>query len=138
MNKELPIKLQTILYRREDSGLKILILKRCLEDGGFWQTVTGTLEINESILDSRKRELLEEARISDAVYDEEEITRFSWNKKDWTVAELVYSAETKTKDIALSNEHTEFKWVDINEAIEIVEKQNTKDCLNIFKQKMNL
>ena len=36
---ELPIKIQSIVYTKNPDGLKILLLKRNQEDGGFWQTV---------------------------------------------------------------------------------------------------
>jgi 8-oxo-dGTP pyrophosphatase MutT (NUDIX family) len=135
MTKELPIKIQTILYRMKDGAPLVLVIKRSPNDGGFWQTITGTLEIDESILESRQRELQEEVGISDARYDEEEIARFAWTKNNWTVVELVYSAETKTEAVKLnSEEHTEHKWLPVDDAIELVEKSDTKDCLKKFKE----
>lgn len=129
--KELPIKIQSIVYNKGIDGLKVLLLKRSPEDGGFWQTVTGTLEINESILESRIRELEEETGIKEANFSDE-IYRFSWIKKDYTVVELVYAAEVFSLDVSISSEHTEYLWLPIKEAIEKVEKQNTKDSLNHF------
>ncbi len=129
--KELPIKIQSIVYHKGLDGLKVLLLKRSPEDGGFWQTVTGTLEINESILESRKRELKEEAGIEKANFSDE-IYRFSWTKKDYTVVELVYTAEVFSMNVILSPEHTEYMWLPIKEAIDKVEKQNTKDSLSEF------
>lgn len=129
--QELPIKIQSIVYFNDEVGLKVLLLKRSPEDGGFWQTVTGTLEINESILESRMRELIEEAGITEANFSDE-IYRFSWTKKDYTVVELVYAAEVFTQNVTISSEHTEFVWLFIEDAIEKVEKQSTKNSLNEF------
>lgn len=134
MKKELPIKIQTILYRIENNIPLILVIKRSPEDGNFWQTITGTLEMNESIITSRNRELEEEVGITDAVYDEQEVNRFSWQKKDWVVVEIVYSAITQTREVKLSLEHTEYKWLPIDEAIDLVEKVQTKECLAKFKE----
>ncbi len=133
--KELPIKIQSIVYHKGSDGLKVLLLKRSPEDGAFWQTVTGTLEINESILESRKRELKEEAGIEEANFSDE-IYRFSWTKKDYTVVELVYAAEVFSMNVILSTEHTEYMWLPLKEAIDKVEKQNTKDSLNEFMNKI--
>jgi uncharacterized pyridoxamine 5'-phosphate oxidase family protein len=72
--------------------------------------------------------------ITDAVYDEQEVSRFSWQKKDWTVVEIVYSAITQTKEVRLSSEHTEYKWLQIDEAINLVEKTQIKECLAKFKE----
>lgn len=135
MEKELPIKIQTILYRIENGSLLVLVIKRSLQDGGFWQTITGTLELDESIFDSRKRELEEEVGITDAVYDDTEISRFAWKKKDWVVVEIVYSARIESKEIILNpKEHSEYKWLTIDEAIGLVEKEQTKECLKKFKE----
>ncbi|MFA5051173.1 MAG: NUDIX domain-containing protein [Patescibacteria group bacterium] len=130
--RELPIKIQTIVYRNDD-GIKVLLIKRNLEDGGFWQTVTGTLELNESIIESRARELEEEIGIKEANFSEE-IHRFSWEKKDYTVVELVYSAEVFTDKVILSSEHTEYCWLPIPEAIKKVDKQNIKNSLIKFSE----
>ena len=134
MNKELPVKIQIIVYRKDKNGtVKILLLKRTLEDGGFWQTVTGTLEINESILDARKRELEEETGIREVVRFTNEIYRFSWQKKDYTVVELVFGAEVSSDKVKLSQEHTEYAWLSYKDAIDIVEKENTKKSLEAFQ-----
>ena len=112
MKKELPIKIQTILYRVENETLLVLVIKRSLQDGGFWQTITGTLELNESIVESRQRELKEEVGITNAIYDNAEVNRFAWQKKDWTVVEVVFSARTESKKVILNpKEHTEYKWL---------------------------
>ncbi|MEK7070016.1 MAG: NUDIX domain-containing protein, partial [Patescibacteria group bacterium] len=105
------------------------------QDGGFWQTITGTLELNESIVESRQRELKEEVGITNAVYDNAEVNRFAWQKKDWTVVEVVFSARTESKEAILNpKEHTEYKWLPIDEAIDLVEKDQTKECLKKFKE----
>lgn len=129
--QELPIKIQSIVYNKDLDGLKVLLLKRSPEDGGFWQTVTGTLEINETIVESRIRELEEETGINEANFSDE-IYRFSWTKKDYTVVELVYAAEVHSRDVIISSEHTEYIWLSTEEAIEKVEKQNIKNSLSIF------
>lgn len=134
--EELPIKIQTIVFRKNNQ-VEVLLLKRNEDDGGFWQTVTGTLEINETIIESRLRELDEEAGIKDkdVLIWSEELHRFSWPKKDYIVVELVYAAEvSQEQEIVLSAEHTQFMWVDIEKAIIIVEKENTKNSLAKFKQ----
>jgi 8-oxo-dGTP pyrophosphatase MutT (NUDIX family) len=133
--KELPIKIQSIVYNKGVDGLNILLLKRSPEDGGFWQTVTGTLEINESIIESRIRELEEETGIKEANFSDE-IYRFSWVKKDYTVVELVYAVEVFSQNVTISSEHTEYIWLPIKEAIDKVEKQNTKDSLSQFFNKI--
>jgi 8-oxo-dGTP pyrophosphatase MutT (NUDIX family) len=68
-----------------------------------------------------------------------EIHRFSWDRDDYTIVELVYSAEvTETQEVVLSFEHTDFDWVSFDEAIEIVGKDNTKICLRKCKKLISI
>src|SRR5690606_37686990 len=91
---ELPIKVQGIVYRKSKSGqVEILLLQRSDEDGGFWQMLTGTLEFDESIEECLLRELKEEAGIAKIKAISEEVYRFSWQKQDYTVVEVVFGIE---------------------------------------------
>ena len=132
---ELPIKVQLICYHQSSEGLQVLLLKRIPEDGGFWQTLTETLEFDESLAQCIPRALSEEIGIinKDDYHVPLEIHRFSWTKKDYPVIEMVYTVELLTQDIQISQEHSEYQWTDIDQAISIVEKDNTKDCLKKFQ-----
>ena len=44
---ELPIKVQGVLYTKPNQKIEYLLIKRNEKDGGFWQSVTGTLEEGE-------------------------------------------------------------------------------------------
>jgi len=111
-----------------------LLLKRSVQDGGFWQPITGTLEFEESLKDCILRELKEETGISNVRSISPEIYRFHWEKKNYTVVELVYIIDTPEKGIILSHEHEDFKWVSIEEARTMLEKENNKNAL----EKLNL
>lgn len=103
-----------------------LLLKRSPEDGGFWQTLTGTVDGEENLLDTVRREAIEEAGITDLTIQEEPIHYFTWKKGKADVVELVYLCQTEQRDIKLSSEHTEYQWVDHDQAEGIVEKTNNK------------
>lgn len=47
---ELPIKVQGAMYSRNNEKLEYLIVKRSVNDGGFWQGVTGTLAEGETLI----------------------------------------------------------------------------------------
>ena len=136
---ELPIKVQLICYHQSSEGIQVLLLKRIPEDGGFWQTLTETLEFDESLSECIPRALSEEIGITDTddYHVQSEIHRFSWIKKDYPVVELVYAVELLTKDIQISHEHSEYEWATIDQAISIVEKSGTKDCLRRFQDVTN-
>jgi len=67
MSNKLPVIIQTIVYRNKGKEIELLLLKRTAERGGFWNVVNGTLELQESAIDCRKRELFEETGIQDSV-----------------------------------------------------------------------
>ena len=129
---ELPIKVELFVCDRSEKDPKILLLKRSVQDGGFWQPITGTLEFEESLKDCILRELKEETGISNIRSISPEIYRFHWEKKGYTVVELVYIIDTPEKDIILSHEHEDFKWVSIEEARTMLEKENNKNALERF------
>ena len=124
--KELPIKIELIVFTRVTGILRFLLLKRSPEDGDFWQPMTGTLEINETIPQCRIRELHEETGIDEVVSITDEIYRFSWQKKDYTVVEMVYGVEVSHQDVTLSQEHTEYRWCNFDETMQVLEKENNK------------
>lgn len=138
MYKELPIKVELIVFARQPNTLSFLLLKRIPEDGGFWQPITGTLEMDESIRQCMVRELQEETGIgiSEVLNISEEIHRFSWQKKDYTVVEMVYGVEVPHQNVTLSpEEHSEYRWCSFDEAMMLLEKENNKNSFLFFKNK---
>ena len=106
-----------------------LLLKRSIEDGGFWQTMTGTVEINENLLSTLRREAWEEAGITELEINEVPIYTFTWKKAEDDVIELAYLCFTKQRDVKLSIEHTEYKWVDCDIAEDVVEMTDNKTAI---------
>ena len=82
-NKELPIKVNGVVVRKKEGlNWEVLVLKRCKEDGGFWQTVTGTLHEGEYLEECLIRELEEEANIpkSGVKKIHDGLYKFHWEK----------------------------------------------------------
>ena len=133
---ELPIKIEGVIFRQnQDQQIEILLLQRSEEDGGFWQPLTGTLEFEESLIDCLTRELEEETGLSNPVRITEEVYRFSWPKKDYTVVELVYGIEVAADaEVKLSHEHQNFVWLSFDEAFAKLEKENNKKAFQAFKE----
>ncbi|KKS26203.1 MAG: hypothetical protein UV36_C0004G0020 [Parcubacteria group bacterium GW2011_GWC2_42_6] len=105
---------------------KILVAKRCSRDGGFWQTITGTVENNENIIDTLKREIKEEAGISKIKIDKTPVHYFIWQKGKDDVVEIVYLVSTKEANVKLSQEHDAYLWLEPKAAIKKVGKANNK------------
>src|SRR5262249_46807670 len=58
-----PQSIQVVIFADEPDARKYLLLKRVASYGGFWQTVTGSLEENETHRQAAVREVLEETGI---------------------------------------------------------------------------
>ena len=130
---ELPIKVQGVIYAEENKKGDYLIIKRCEEDGGFWQGVTGTVEEGELLVECLAREMEEELGIKKE--DNAEISKIlqtiQWKKQNgFTITEYVYAAKiNRGQKIQLSDEHVEYRWCDFSEAYDMLEKENNKNTL---------
>ena len=137
MSKSLPIIIQSIVYRTRNKEFEVLLLKRTEQRGGFWNVVNGTFELDESIIESRKRELLEETGIQEVLYWSDEINRFSFPYKDYVIVVLVYSAEvSENQKIIINDEHTEYKWVNFEEAASMVKFNDDKNGLRMCQERL--
>ncbi len=131
---ELPIKVEGVLFSKVDGRFQFLLIKRSIEDGGFWQPLTGTLEDGEKVLDCLRRELIEEIGTENPKEISEDFFRFDWkNKRGETIVELVYGVELEPNSkVVLSHEHTDYKWCEYEEAIQLLGRENNKKSLEAF------
>jgi dATP pyrophosphohydrolase len=139
--RELPIKLEGILFTRVDDEIKYLVLHRRPEEGNFWQPLTGTLNSDESIIDCLYREIAEELGFGkmEVVGLTDEVYRFEWKRDDQTFLEFVYGVELSfEQNITLSNEHDEYKWCSFDEAISILGRDNNKKAFEAFQSKISV
>jgi len=128
----MPTIIQTIIYRKKNNGFELLLLKRSPERGGFWNAVNGTMEAGETIVECRKRELFEEAGIQEVFNLSDEIYRFNfvYNGKEITV--IVFTAEVaEDQEIIINDEHTEYRWVGLEEGTGMLKYEDDKKALRI-------
>lgn len=127
-------------FVRAGGAVKYCVFKR--RDMGIWQFVSGGgEETDESTLHSAKREAFEEAAIG---YDCKCLpleTRASlptylfpfaeqlWGKDFLVVPELAFAVELPDEQITLSNEHTEYRWVTYEQAVELLHFDSNKVAL---------
>ena len=136
---ELPIKIEGVLFAKVGDKYKFLVLKRTPEDGDFWQPLTGTVNDGEKLAECLKRELKEETGINDLISVTDEIWRFDWkNKKDETIIEFVFGIELDANSQVKLNlsEHTEYKWCNFDEAMNLLGRENNKKAFDKFKEKI--
>ncbi len=93
---------------------QLLLLEFAKGRGVGFQSVTGSVEYDESFLEAARRELAEEIGVADNVID----TKYSFNFHDrWgeDVEERVFLFNPKKiPEIHISEEHQSYKWVPVN------------------------
>ena len=137
MSNRLPVIIQSIVYRKKGQEWEILLLKRTAERGGFWNVVNGTLELQESAIDCRTRELFEETGIRDAISWSGEIHRFSFPYHDTVFVVVVFAVKVpKNQGVVINDEHTECKWVGFDEAMGLLKFDDDKTALQNFREKL--
>ena len=119
-----------ILYRKENTEKLFLLLHY---PSGHWDFVKGKMEKNETTHETAIRETKEETGITDIVFAEkfEEWIEYNFKYQGELVQKKVvfFLAETKTKEIKISHEHSGYVWMDYNTSMEKTTFDNAKTIL---------
>ena len=119
-----------ILFRKEDVKTLFLLLHY---PSGHWDFVKGKMEKDETEKETAIRETEEETGITDITFVknfEEWISyEFLWKKELVQKKVVFFLAETKTKEVKISNEHSGYTWMDYNSSMEKTTFDNAKIIL---------
>ena len=119
-----------VLFRKEGSKKLFLLLHY---PSGHWDFVKGKMEQGESTHQTAIREAQEETGITDITFVEnfEEWIEYNFKYKGELVQKKVvfFLAETKTKEIEISHEHSGYIWMDYNASMEKTTFDNAKTVL---------
>ena len=113
---------------------KALILKRRPNDvhkPGKWDIPGGRLEKGENPHDGLKREVQEEVKMDIEIILPVEVQHFFRDDKQ-KIALTIFICTTTTDEITLSEEHTEYKWLDLE-----TEQSKFPDWLETTIEKIN-
>lgn len=106
-----------IIFKRGESGLFYLVLKRNTMQGGFWQPVTGGVEDTETLEEALRREIREETGIKDLlrVIPDLQSHRFYAPR---AVYEHAFGVEVRpgTKVKLSGEEHSDARWCEYQAA----------------------
>ncbi len=107
---------------------KILIIKRNKSEinGDIWETPGGKIEFGETLEEALLREIKEEVGLDVMVDKMLYATTFMSNPNRQLVI-LTYLCRSEGDEIKLSNEHTEYKWVAMDEARKYLDKAIVND-----------
>lgn len=119
-----------IVFRREGSKVLYLVLKY---GEGHWDFAKGHVESDETAEETAMREAHEEVGLIDLRiipgFQEPIQYEFKRGKERVPKEVIFFVSETQTSEIQLSNEHSDFAWLDLKTAIAKVTFPTAKDLL---------
>jgi dATP pyrophosphohydrolase len=108
------------VYLKTDDDLKFLLLKRNKNKiyEHLWQGVAGKIEEGETAPEAAIRELKEETGLDPVnMFVADHVSRFYEVHGDRVNLVPVFGIEVDSEEVMLSEEHVDFKWVNISEAL---------------------
>ena len=123
-----------IAYYHNDDWL-FLLLKRADDKiyPGIWQGVTGKINNNEEPYKAALRELKEETNLEpEQMWTIDKVNLFYDAKKNIMNLIPIFGVTVNTQQIKLSNEHIEYQWHHIDEAVKLLTWNQQKKGLQIF------
>jgi len=134
-----PFQVLVYPYRKcHGDRYEYVLLKR--SDAGYWQAIAGGGEDNETPLEAAKREAYEEAGIAansdflqlDTV-EPVPVTEFRdsylWGDDVYVIPQYCFGVLVKDRQIVLSREHTEYRWLTYEGAYNLVKYDGNKTAL---------
>ncbi|HEY6331011.1 MAG TPA: dihydroneopterin triphosphate diphosphatase [Blastocatellia bacterium] len=136
-----PRSVQVVIFADDSGSRRYLLLHRIESHGGFWQSVTGSLEPGETAIQAALRETKEETGISALVARliDLRITNVFKIAPQWlprfppgTVynEEVCFALAAPESEIVLDHrEHDDYMWAGYNESMELVYWESTRRAL---------
>ena len=103
----------------------------------IWQMITGGIEVDETTPEAIVRELEEETGITNArIYVVPHINTFYLAVIDKVCMCPVFLAMVESKDVRISDEHSEYRWVSFEEAKGLIHWPNQIDSMKIIEENL--
>ncbi len=107
------------VFKRNNDKLEFLLLKRSENESypNIWQMVSGKINEGEKAYEAALREIKEETNLTPKhFWVVPRVNSFYTQKKDHICLIPVFAAEVDDSDVRISSEHSVFKWVNADEA----------------------
>ncbi len=126
------------IFRETHNGLEFLLLKRSETEiyPGIWQMVSGKIKTGEKAFETALREIKEETGlIPQKFWTAPNINSFYLPEKDYISFLPVFAAlvEVDSK-VIISREHSEFKWVKIEEAKKLLAWEGQRKSVDLIAE----
>ena len=128
------------VYRYTKTKLKFLILKRSKTKiyEHLWQGVAGKIEDGETASQTAIRELKEETDLAPyKMFVADHVSSFYESHFDRINLVPVFGIEVRSKNIVLSEEHYEYKWLEFDKAYSRLTWNGQKKGLKVIYEMLN-
>lgn len=117
-----PFLSSVVAVRNSRSACEVLLLKRAQSLAGAWCQVAGSIEEGETAWQAALRELREETGLAPAdFYSADICEQFYEAERDAiTMAPVFVAFVDPQAEVQLNHEHSAFRWVGFEEAVELV------------------
>ena len=119
-----------VLFRNDSDKNEFLLLNY---PQGHWDFVKGKIEQNETSHETALRETKEETGITNIEFvdgfEESVEYDFRFKKEDIHKKVIFFLAKTNEKNIKLSHEHSDYLWLEYNDALKKTTFENAKNVL---------
>jgi len=109
---------------------------------GYWDFPKGRLENNESSLEAAVRELKEEANIEVKLEGKFEYTvSYDFRDRDGMLVHkkvTFFVGKALSDDVMLSNEHEQFAWLSLGDALKLLTYHNARQVLQLADQFLDM
>jgi dATP pyrophosphohydrolase len=133
-----PLQVLVIPYRKVGSHFVFAVLRR--RDEGYWQWIAGGAAAGETADEAASREMCEEAGIapdtpllslesSSTIPACHFVDRDTWSPNVLVVPERSFAVRAPDEILVLSDEHTEYRWVDYETAMSMLRWDSNRTAL---------
>jgi dihydroneopterin triphosphate diphosphatase len=124
------------IFREKNGELEFLLLKRAPEQyyPNIWQMVSGKIKENETAFNTALREIKEETNLTpEKFWVAPTVNSFYAPDKDYICLLPVFAAKVSyNSDIKISKEHTEYKWVNPEEAKKLLAWDGQRTSVDVI------
>jgi dATP pyrophosphohydrolase len=129
------------VYRETDGGYEYLLLKRS-PDGKYpnlWQMVSGSIDDGEKSYETAIRELKEETQLDvEELFIFPRVSEFyDFFEEDTINLVPVFVAKVGNDEVKISDEHSEYKWVNFDEAYKTLDRIQWKENSALLEKILN-
>jgi len=125
-------------FKNKQSGTILYAIFR-RSDLNFWQGISGGGENDETLLEAARREIQEETDLQTSDADFTRLSSIATIPCDYIkgqiwgevimIPEFSFGLKTNSKKLSLSSEHSEYLWLEIDDAIEKLKYDSNKSAL---------